>query len=246
MKLKHLESALQDVEAFASPKVKLEQYPTQPHVAAQMLYTMHNSFGDIEGKAVGDLGCGCAVLSIGAALLGSAYNVGFDIDTDALKIAAANAAEFECDIDFVHCDVVEALGLAANAQPPLHIQMAALSTNDSSSPAASSSNGLPLLVRPKSLDTVIMNPPFGTKNNAGIDMTFLHAGVLLARTAVWSLHKTSTRKHIAKKAAEWGTTMEVVAELRFDIPAMYKFHKEKSVDVAVDLIRLDCTRAPSR
>ena len=31
---------------------------------------------------------------------------------------------------------------------------------------------------------------------------------------------------------------EVVAEMKFDIPAMYKFHKEKSVDVRVDLLRL--------
>lgn len=42
-------------------------------------------------------------------------------------------------------------------------------------------------------DTVIMNPPFGTKKNAGIDMKFLEVGIKLAKTAVYSLHKTSTR-----------------------------------------------------
>lgn len=45
----------------------------------------------------------------------------------------------------------------------------------------------------KYFDTVIMNPPFGTKNNAGIDMEFLEVAVRLAKTAVYSLHKTSTR-----------------------------------------------------
>jgi len=33
MKLKELESHLQDVEIFKEPKVHLEQYPTTPHLA---------------------------------------------------------------------------------------------------------------------------------------------------------------------------------------------------------------------
>ena len=42
-------------------------------------------------------------------------------------------------------------------------------------------------------DTIVMNPPFGTKNNAGMDMCFLETGVELAVNSVYSLHKTSTR-----------------------------------------------------
>lgn len=30
----------------------------------------------------------------------------------------------------------------------------------------------------------------------------------------------------------------VLAQLRFDIPATYKFHKRRSMDIEVDLIRL--------
>lgn len=45
----------------------------------------------------------------------------------------------------------------------------------------------------KSFDTVIMNPPFGTKHNAGMDLRFLETAIGLARTAVYSLHKSSTR-----------------------------------------------------
>jgi hypothetical protein len=33
MKLRQLESALQDVQAFTTPVVKWEQYPTSPHIA---------------------------------------------------------------------------------------------------------------------------------------------------------------------------------------------------------------------
>lgn len=38
---------------------------------ACMLYTIHNTFDDIENKIVADLGCGCGVLSIGSAMLGA-------------------------------------------------------------------------------------------------------------------------------------------------------------------------------
>eukprot|EP00051_Salpingoeca_urceolata_P028536 m.487368 g.487368 ORF g.487368 m.487368 type:complete len:207 (+) comp24960_c0_seq1:369-989(+) len=92
--------------------------------------------------------------------------------------------------------------------------------------------------RRKTFDTVVMNPPFGTKRNEGIDVRFLQAAVELCTGAIYSLHKSSTRKHIAKKAEEWGFNFEVVAQLRYDIPAMYKFHKKQSVDIEVDFVRL--------
>ena len=40
-------------------------------LSACMLYTIHNTYDDIEGKLVADLGSGCGVLSIGAAVLGA-------------------------------------------------------------------------------------------------------------------------------------------------------------------------------
>ena len=46
-------------------------------------------------------------------------------------------------------------------------------------------------------------------------------------------------QHILKKAREWGMGAKVIAELKFDIPKMYDFHKHSSVDVYVDLIRFD-------
>jgi predicted RNA methylase len=89
----------------------------------------------------------------------------------------------------------------------------------------------------KKFDTVLMNPPFGTKQNAGIDMKFLKAGLKLARNAVYSLHKTSTREHIKKKAIEWKAKAVVVAQLRYNLPQTYKFHKKSTVDIEVDLWR---------
>lgn len=43
------------------------------------------------------------------------------------------------------------------------------------------------------VDTVVMNPPFGTRRN-GADMDFLSAALKIASRAVYSLHKTSTRE----------------------------------------------------
>lgn len=45
----------------------------------------------------------------------------------------------------------------------------------------------------KQFDTVIMNPPFGTKHNAGLDEKFLEVALRLSSHSVYSLHKTSTR-----------------------------------------------------
>jgi len=86
-------------------------------------------------------------------------------------------------------------------------------------------------------DTVIMNPPFGTKHNKGLDIKFLEAGLRLSSKSVYSLHKTSTRDHILKKAKDWGVTAQVIAELRYDLPNTYKHHKKSSVDIHVDFIR---------
>lgn len=106
MKLKELESHLQQVDEFVSPKILLgelnieqaieltllvaEQYPTRPHIAACMLHTMEATFGDLEDRTVADLGCGCGVLSLGAVMMGAAFVHGFDIDQDALAVFQTN------------------------------------------------------------------------------------------------------------------------------------------------------------
>ena len=56
------------------------------------------------------------------------------------------------------------------------------------------------------------------------------------------MHKSSTREHIQKKLRLGGCSLEVLAQMKFDIGKMYKFHKKKSVDVEVDLIRLERTK----
>ena len=208
MKLRELESHLEDVDAFESPKVLLEQYPTRAHIAACVLHTMQSQHGDIEGKMVADLGCGCGVLSVGAVMLGAAAVVGLDVDDDAIETCMENVEAFNIDnFDAVRMDVREL-------------------ERDSTTTRLE-----------KAFDTVVTNPPFGTKHNKGADLAFVRAGLRLATTAVYSLHKTSTREHVLKKAAEWGVRAEVLAELRYDLPRSYKHHKKDSVDIQVDFVR---------
>jgi len=172
MKLKELESHLQEVDEFENPKILLEQYPTRPHIAACMLHTIAATFDDIENKLIADLGCGCGVLSIGCVMLGAGLVTGFDVDSDALDLFAENVSGFDIDnVDLINMDVKN-IGSGWENK----------------------------------FDTVVMNPPFGTKHNKGLDLTFLQTGIAMARTAVYSLHKTSTRDHVIKRAKEWGVT----------------------------------------
>uniref|UniRef100_A0A5B7B9K1 Methyltransferase-like protein 5 n=1 Tax=Davidia involucrata TaxID=16924 RepID=A0A5B7B9K1_DAVIN len=88
------------------------------------------------------------------------------------------------------------------------------------------------------VDTVVMNPPFGTRKK-GADMDFLFVALKVASQAVYSLHKTTTRNHVKRAALQDynASSAEVICELRFDVPKLYKFHKKKEVDIAVDLWR---------
>jgi len=43
MKLKELEGYLGSLDQFPKPKIELEQYPTGPHIASRMLFTVRLS-----------------------------------------------------------------------------------------------------------------------------------------------------------------------------------------------------------
>jgi putative methylase len=109
MRQRELEMRLQRLGGFKDPKPRLEQYPTPAGIAADILYIAH-AHGDIEGKAVIDLGCGNGIFSIGACLLGAADAVGIDIDEGAVRIAAANASDSGCAARFICAPVESASG----------------------------------------------------------------------------------------------------------------------------------------
>lgn len=86
---------------------------------------------------------------------------------------------------------------------------------------------------PMAFETVVTNPPFGTKNNAGMDVAFLNAALSLASCSVYSFHKTSTRPYLTQKFCN----AKPIAAMSFELPAQYRFHRHDSVSIHVDLIR---------
>ena len=92
-----------------SRSAKLEQYPTPPDIATDVLWEAMTA-GDIEGRAVADLGCGNGIFSIGAKLLGASRSVGIDVDPSAIEEGRANAARLGLDIEFTASDVTAVEG----------------------------------------------------------------------------------------------------------------------------------------
>lgn len=185
---KQIESYLQDLDDFDEPKIQLEQYATPPHIAAQMLSTIDQTFDDIEDKLVADLGCGTGRLSIGSVLCGAEMVLGFDIDLKALESGVSNVrdifGESDDESQEVKCGAEGAIVCSRGCERINFVQ--ADVTSEDWDNFWSSMN--------KRFDTVIMNPPFGTKQAQGIDMLFLRRAIDLAEHTVYSLHKTSTRE----------------------------------------------------
>lgn len=176
--IKQLEAFLSDFSDFEQPKVALEQYATPVHIAAIMLNTIDQVYDDLRDKLVADLGCGTGILSAGSYYCGAAMVVGFDVDLDALQIARDNVSQAFGDDDSSN----ESGSDAPIVSERLDFVQIDLSKNQNNT-----------LNINRTFDTVIMNPPFGTKHNAGLDMIFLKQAIDLATGAVYSLHKTSTR-----------------------------------------------------
>jgi rRNA N6-adenosine-methyltransferase METTL5 len=162
-------------------------------------------YEDIDSQFVGDFGVGTGMLSIACAAAGAISVTGFDCDQDALDTAQINMAK----LDMNEIELVQV--------------------------DISSLNLAPLPSGDPNFDTVVMNPPFGTRNT-GIDSEFVVKGMSCANT-VYSLHKTSTRDHFVKLAEANGYGFEVLAELRYELPKVHKFHKQKTKDIEVDLYR---------
>ncbi|KAI5192409.1 rRNA N6-adenosine-methyltransferase METTL5 [Nematocida minor] len=83
-------------------------------------------------------------------------------------------------------------------------------------------------------DTAVINPPFGTKNNSGIDALFLEKALEKA-DVVYSMHKSSTREYFKTK---YEGRIKVLSKMYFELKKTYKFQKKDVVHIEVDLIRV--------
>tara|TARA_B100000795_G_C22718734_1_gene406543 strand:- start:78 stop:1016 length:939 start_codon:yes stop_codon:yes gene_type:complete len=74
-------------------------------------------------------------------------------------------------------------------------------------------------------DTVICNPPFGTRQKKA-DTKFLSTALKLARRAVYSLHKSSTKEYLLARAERWGLEGKILAEIKYPLPKTYPMHRQ--------------------
>jgi putative methylase len=86
------------------------------------------------------------------------------------------------------------------------------------------------------VDTVIMNPPFGTKSEHA-DKAFLDKAFSIT-DVVYSIHKTSTRKFVEAMARDHCFTITHCWNYSFPIKRSYHFHRKPKVNIDVSCFRI--------
>jgi len=85
-------------------------------------------------------------------------------------------------------------------------------------------------------DTVIMNPPYGTRT-AHADTRFLDKAFQLA-SITYSIHKTSTRTFIGRYINKSRRRIAETRSISMKIPHLFSFHARKWKSIEVDLCRI--------
>lgn len=128
MKTSQLKILLSKLDAVPDPDPELEQYPTPPDIAADVV-NQAQLHQDLNGDVI-DLGCGNGILALGAAVMGAEEVYGYDVDEQAIEVAEQNKKLLEEEIDrelpisFVQRDLIE-VGTEADTvimNPPFGIQ----------------------------------------------------------------------------------------------------------------------------
>src|SRR5713101_5288490 len=84
--------------------------------------------------------------------------------------------------------------------------------------------------------TVLMNPPYGTRS-PHMDARFLTRAFELA-PVTYSIHKSSTRNFLTELAKKNGRRVDEVRSLEMRIPHLFDFHRKKWETIQVDLYRI--------
>ncbi len=87
------------------------------------------------------------------------------------------------------------------------------------------------------VDTVLMNPPFGTKHRHA-DIRFLQAALRLGRI-IYSIHKSSTRRFLTRWLREQQTEFERIITSKMEITHQFSFHRMRKRYVDIDVFRIE-------
>jgi len=89
----------------------------------------------------------------------------------------------------------------------------------------------------KKVDTVIMNPPFGTKNG-GADRVFLEKAFEIGKV-VYSFHKSSTKNFVERFAKAAGFNVTQVIDFEYPLKASMEYHRKKIERINVSCFRFE-------
>ncbi len=89
----------------------------------------------------------------------------------------------------------------------------------------------------EAVDTVVMNPPFGIRGDVP-DLAFLIRALKSARV-VYSIHREGNADFLARAASRLGAELTHVRRYPFSIAKRFEFHRRKSVEVGVEVLRFE-------
>jgi len=215
MSKKTLAIELSTLEGFYEPKVSEEQYMTDSEIAADILWKAY-ILGDIYMKGVVDIGCGTGILGIGAGMLGAKKIWLIDKDNNAMDTTKKNISKMKSESLFKNMSKVKWIYIIKDIN-----------------------NAGDVNIKNDEVDTVIQNPPFGTKKRHN-DVIFLEKAAEISNV-VYSMHKSETIDYIKKKIVEFGLKLTHVWEYNMPLKNTYSFHSRKIKRIKVSVIR--CERA---
>lgn len=212
---------LSGIELFSGQKVSLEQYPTPPEIASEVLWNAYMAGYTAESECM-DQGCGTGIFGIGMLLL-DAERVDFvDMDESALMAVEKNINTLLSE-GYFNRDIKK------NADYFL--------INKKIMPESENTEAIPTARNEKKIyDLVIQNPPFGTKNR-NIDKIFLGKAISQGKV-IYSMHKTSTEAFLKDFSKRKEGEVVEVFRFRFPIKHTFSFHRKPKKDIEVSCLKI--------
>jgi putative methylase len=89
-------------------------------------------------------------------------------------------------------------------------------------------------------DTVLMNPPFGTKRRHA-DVRFLETALKIGNV-IYSIHKTATQEFIENWLQNHNANHQIIMNTRMEIGHQFHFHRKTKYAVEVQVYRIVTTK----
>lgn len=200
---------LSTLKGFYEGEVRLEQYSTDSETAADMLWKAY-LLGDIKGRVIADLGCGTGILGIGACLLGAKKVYFADIDKNALETTKVNVAKVKSECSYIWLRRIDTVFIYSDIGK----------------------------FNKSGIDTVLQNPPFGTKTRHK-DVYFLEKAIKVAKTG-YSFHKSETLNYLNGFLLKRNVRITHIWDFKLPLKQTYKFHRSRIKRINVACIRFTC------